>query len=84
MIANKTYGWMHRAWLNCGRSAHELRLNTVGNAAGLTKGELTDLAEQLGIDVEVVTGPVIVLVKRKCGLHYVVITEDGKVLDPEP
>ena len=80
MIKGQSYDTIKEWWkVVCGGNLN--RLNTIGD--GLRKYELKDLLTTIGLEnVSVIETPCIVIVKRKFGKHYVVIDEDGKILDP--
>lgn len=82
MITGRTYEETREWWRVICRGAVD-ELNAVGNGAGLRKHQIADLLATMGKDVPIVEAPAIVSVQREHGIrHCVVVTAEGKILDP--
>lgn len=82
MLTGTTYNVARNVWVKQ-LAGDESRLNRLGD--GLRVFEMCDLLLALGWIKwpTVVHAPCIVSLKSSTGRHYVVITEDGAILDPK-
>ena len=59
------------------------RLTAVGSGAGLRLNQLRDLLATMACEVPVIQAPAILVIQKPNNIqHFVVVTAEGKILDP--
>ena len=86
MLSGKTYQMVRNVFLGMGAIGQTAKVQAdkiTAIGGGITAGEMADLSAQLGITAQLpAVAPCVVSIKTEFGGHYVIITKEGKILDP--